>query len=217
MQWPRCKSLMLCLRKWIQWKSVNSAVENSHRNRWVRVVHAGFTVDWSIWRQVTTWWWRIQFKRMFVESCQCIMLSRFMQHVKYFRWREAHLWFSCNSYVVLLFVFQEAMAIIVIIMISEGLRLIAYSWLSIFSSQWFIFRHLHTVYVAANSFGTSVSPLTLLDGIFFPMSLFNDGLCGLVVTIPGYRSRGRGPLSLVRIIEEPLEWKCSGFGLENRN
>jgi hypothetical protein len=51
-----------------------------------------------------------------------------------------------------------------------------------------------------------------------------DRLCGLVVIIPGYRSRGpgfvsrryqifwevlgleRGPLSLVRIIEELLEW-----------
>jgi hypothetical protein len=57
---------------------------------------------------------------------------------------------------------------------------------------------------------------------------------GLVVRIPGYRSRGpgfdtqryqifwevvgleRGPLSLVRIIEELLEWKSSGFGKENR-
>jgi hypothetical protein len=27
----------------------------------------------------------------------------------------------------------------------------------------------------------------------------------------------RGPLSLVRIIEELLEWKSSGSGLENRN
>jgi hypothetical protein len=26
----------------------------------------------------------------------------------------------------------------------------------------------------------------------------------------------RGPLSLVRIIEELLEWKSSGFGQENR-
>jgi hypothetical protein len=55
-----------------------------------------------------------------------------------------------------------------------------------------------------------------------------DRLCGLVVRVPGYRSRGhgfdsrryqifwevvgleRGPLSLVRIIEELLEWKSSG-------
>jgi hypothetical protein len=28
---------------------------------------------------------------------------------------------------------------------------------------------------------------------------------------------GRGPLSLVRIIEELLEWKSSGSDLENRN
>jgi hypothetical protein len=27
----------------------------------------------------------------------------------------------------------------------------------------------------------------------------------------------RGPLSLVRITEELLEWKSSGFGLENRD
>jgi hypothetical protein len=59
-----------------------------------------------------------------------------------------------------------------------------------------------------------------------------DRLCGLVVRVPGYRFRGpgfdfrryqiflegleRGPLSLVRIIEELLEWKSSGSGLENR-
>jgi hypothetical protein len=57
-----------------------------------------------------------------------------------------------------------------------------------------------------------------------------DRLCGLVVTIPGYRSRNsgfdsrryqifrevlgleRGPLSLVRITEALLEWKSSGSG-----
>jgi hypothetical protein len=62
-----------------------------------------------------------------------------------------------------------------------------------------------------------------------------DRLCGLVDRVPGYRSRGPGfdfrryqifwevvglewgPLSLVRIIEELLEWKSSGFGHENRN
>jgi hypothetical protein len=59
-------------------------------------------------------------------------------------------------------------------------------------------------------------------------------LCGLVVRVPGYRFRGpgfdsqrcqifwevvgleRGPLSLVRIIEELLEWKSSGSGQEIR-
>jgi hypothetical protein len=61
-----------------------------------------------------------------------------------------------------------------------------------------------------------------------------DRLCGLVIRVPGYRSRGsgfdsrryqifwevvgleRGPLRLVRIIEELLEWKSSGSGQENR-
>jgi hypothetical protein len=60
-------------------------------------------------------------------------------------------------------------------------------------------------------------------------------LCGLVVRVPGYISRSpgvdsrryqifgevvgleRGPLNLVRIIEELLEWKSSGSGQENRD
>jgi hypothetical protein len=59
-------------------------------------------------------------------------------------------------------------------------------------------------------------------------------LCGLVVRVPDYRSRGlgfdsrgyqifwevvgleRGPLSIVRIFEELLEWKSSDSGQENR-
>jgi hypothetical protein len=62
--------------------------------------------------------------------------------------------------------------------------------------------------------------------------LQNDRICGLVVRVSGYRSRGpgfdsrpyqilwqvrgleRGPLSLVRTIEELLQWKSSGFGLK---
>jgi hypothetical protein len=62
-----------------------------------------------------------------------------------------------------------------------------------------------------------------------------DRLCGLVVRVLGYRSRGpgldsqryqifcevvgleRGPLSRVRIIEKLLEWKSSGSGLGNRD
>jgi hypothetical protein len=58
----------------------------------------------------------------------------------------------------------------------------------------------------------------------------SDRLCGLVVRVPGYRSRDpvfdsrrykiiwevlgleRGPLSLTRITEELLEWKSSGSG-----
>jgi hypothetical protein len=64
--------------------------------------------------------------------------------------------------------------------------------------------------------------------------MWHDRLCGLVVRVPGYRSRGpgfdsrryqifwevvgveRGPLSLMRIIEELFEWKSSGSGQENR-
>jgi hypothetical protein len=67
---------------------------------------------------------------------------------------------------------------------------------------------------------------------FHPVSMTRDRLCGLVVRVLGYRSRGpgfdslhhqiflevvgleRGPLSLVRISEELFEWKSSGSGLE---
>jgi hypothetical protein len=70
----------------------------------------------------------------------------------------------------------------------------------------------------------------------FHVLFFNSDVafCGLMVSVPGYRSRcpgfdsrrykvfwevvflERGPLSFVRITEELLEWKSSGFGLENR-
>jgi hypothetical protein len=68
--------------------------------------------------------------------------------------------------------------------------------------------------------------------IWYLMTMFElkDRLCGLVVRVPGYRSRGpgfnsgryqifwevvgleRGPLSLMSITEELLEWKISGSG-----
>jgi hypothetical protein len=62
-----------------------------------------------------------------------------------------------------------------------------------------------------------------------------DRLCGLLFRVPDYRSRGLGfdsrrykifwevvgverdPLSLVRIIEELLEWKSSNSDLENQD
>jgi hypothetical protein len=49
----------------------------------------------------------------------------------------------------------------------------------------------------------------------------SDRLCGLVVRGPRHRSRGSGsipggPLSLVSTIEELLERKSSGSGLESR-
>ena len=68
------------------------------------------------------------------------------------------------------------------------------------------------------------------------MGWWFDRLCGLVVRVSGYRYRGpgfdprryqifwvvvgleRGPLSLVRSIEELLEWKkVAAPGLENRD
>jgi hypothetical protein len=69
----------------------------------------------------------------------------------------------------------------------------------------------------------------------FTMYLFYDHLYGLVVRVPGYRSRGpghdsrhyqifwevvsleRGPLILMRITEGLLEWKSGNSGLENRD
>jgi hypothetical protein len=71
--------------------------------------------------------------------------------------------------------------------------------------------------------------------LFNSLFYFTDRLCGLVVRVPGYRSRGpgfdfrryrifcevvgleRGPLSFVRITEELLEWKSSGSGLGIRD
>jgi hypothetical protein len=65
---------------------------------------------------------------------------------------------------------------------------------------------------------------------FNPQANYSEHLCGLVVRVPGYRSRGpefdsrgyqifwevvgleRGPLGLVRINEELPEWKSSGSG-----
>jgi hypothetical protein len=73
----------------------------------------------------------------------------------------------------------------------------------------------------------------VIFGILGTQSPTKDRLCDLVVRVPGYRSRGpgfdsrryqifwqvvgleRGPLSLVRITEELLEWKSRRFGLEN--
>jgi hypothetical protein len=67
------------------------------------------------------------------------------------------------------------------------------------------------------------------------LSVILDRLCGLVVRVSGYGSRGpgfhsrrfqifweaagleRGPLSLVRTTEELLERKNIGSGLENRD
>jgi hypothetical protein len=75
-------------------------------------------------------------------------------------------------------------------------------------------------------------PLPIIISPLFHTNL--DRLCGLVVRVPGYRSWGLGfdsrryqiflrvvglewgPLSLVRITEELLEWKSSGSGKENR-
>jgi hypothetical protein len=51
-------------------------------------------------------------------------------------------------------------------------------------------------------------------------ALLKDCLCGLVVRVPGYRSRSRvewGPISLVSRIEELLKRKSSGSGLDNRD
>jgi hypothetical protein len=72
-------------------------------------------------------------------------------------------------------------------------------------------------------------PLYIMKYYYF------DRLCGLVVRVSSYISRGpgfdsrryqifwvvvgleRGPLSLVRIIVELIECKSSGSGLENRD
>jgi hypothetical protein len=65
-----------------------------------------------------------------------------------------------------------------------------------------------------------------------PHADYTDSFCGLVARVPGFKSRGpefeslcnmifwevvgleRGPLNLMKIIEELLEWKNSGSRLE---
>jgi hypothetical protein len=65
--------------------------------------------------------------------------------------------------------------------------------------------------------------------IFSNLSFYKDCLCGLVVRVPGYRSKGpgsipgrvvgleQGPLSLVSTIEELFGRKSSESGLEIEN
>jgi hypothetical protein len=80
----------------------------------------------------------------------------------------------------------------------------------------------------------SISPSTFSFG-FYSRVVFIDRLSGLVVRVPGYRSRGfefdsrlcqifwevfgvkRGPLDLVRIIQGLIEKEGSVYGLEKRD
>jgi hypothetical protein len=92
-----------------------------------------------------------------------------------------------------------------------------------------------TLIVIAFSIVTGVASIFVF---LFPFSslvyVTGDRLCGLMVRVPGYRSRGpefnsrryqifwevvgleRGPLSLVSTIEDLLGRNSSGSGLENR-
>jgi hypothetical protein len=87
-----------------------------------------------------------------------------------------------------------------------------------------ILNNRNSVPTSRETFAVSIAESSRL------MLLRKDRLCGLVVRIPGYRSRdpgfdsrryqifaevvglGRGPLSLMRITEELSEWKSSGSG-----
>jgi hypothetical protein len=103
---------------------------------------------------------------------------------------------------------------------------------------------LTTIFYYLTALGAFRSPFSLTPYERVPLVVLSlymsavvknwDRLCGLVVRVPGYRSWGpgfdsrryqifwelvaleRGPLSLVRIIEELLEWKSSSSGQENR-
>jgi hypothetical protein len=76
--------------------------------------------------------------------------------------------------------------------------------------------------------------LVLLEFVILKVKM--DRLCGLVIRVSGYRSRGpgfdsrpyqifweerggleRAPLSLAKTIEQLLEWKSSCSDLENRD
>jgi hypothetical protein len=95
----------------------------------------------------------------------------------------------------------------------------------------FWFSDLKSITFLTNKDGSV--PIKILKCIL-KSSRDSNRLCGLVVRVPGYRSRGtvfdfrrhqiiwevvgleRGQLSLVRVTELS-EWKSSGSGLENRD
>jgi hypothetical protein len=82
-------------------------------------------------------------------------------------------------------------------------------------------------------FGNFINEICVRE-IYCPWHRCVYRLCGLVVSVLGYRSRGpgfysrlyrifwevvglkRGPLSLMRIIQELHEWKSSGSGYRRR-
>jgi hypothetical protein len=86
-----------------------------------------------------------------------------------------------------------------------------------------------------NSWKLSFIAVKATKNHFSKLYVDTDRLCGLVVRVSGYRSRGpgfdsrsyqffwevggleRGPLSLVTTTEELLEWRSSSSGLENRD
>jgi hypothetical protein len=92
------------------------------------------------------------------------------------------------------------------------------------------------VFVTSTKLVREFKRQTEMQGMYHKQTFLclRKGLCGLVVRVPGYKSRGpgfdfqryqifrevvgleRGPLSLVSTIEELLGRKNSGFGLENR-
>jgi hypothetical protein len=96
-----------------------------------------------------------------------------------------------------------------------------------------VMKVLHTVQALRSTNNFSLSPNPFTHKVYWLIRI--DRLCGLVVRVSGYRSRGpgldsrlylvfwevggleRGPLSLMMTTEELLEWKSSGSGLENRD
>jgi hypothetical protein len=92
-----------------------------------------------------------------------------------------------------------------------------------------VIMHLQCCISYTFNSNTALWTLSLFE-ILFEQVKESDRLCGLVIRVPGYRSRGpgfysrryqifwevmgpeRGPLSLVRITEELLEWKSSDSG-----
>jgi hypothetical protein len=90
-----------------------------------------------------------------------------------------------------------------------------------------------SLYLNETSF-TAESVKLELSNFISMLGIIGHFVCGLEVRVSGYRSRGpgfdsqryqifwelvgleQGPLSLVRIIEELLEWKSSGSGQESR-
>jgi hypothetical protein len=111
--------------------------------------------------------------------------------------------------------------------IDEVKEIISQDWLTPF---WAVKLHISLIMVTLTIYidRSPICTVCVCVCIYIYTERERDGLCGLVVRVPGYRSRGpgfdfwevvgleRGPLSLVSTTEKLLGRNSSGSGLETQ-